>query len=151
MLSDAEFETILQDGTKRIVGDIVWGNDEDHLPAQEFRMGVVSEADWPLTMVGTWQPMRETLSLVLVHGNAGRIVGLCLGFAPHRNPNRELMGDPHKHRWTAEFADREAYEPDDITAPWSSPIEVWQQFCTEVRILHEGSMFPPPDKRELAL
>ena len=69
VLSLTEFETMLNDTTKRIEGDIVWQEDEDHSPCQEFR-------------------------------------------------------------------DKEAYVPDDITAPANDPAAVWIQFCAEAAITH---------------
>ena len=45
-LTDADFASILEDETKRIVDDvIIWREDEDHSPAMEFRVGVESEND----------------------------------------------------------------------------------------------------------
>ena len=41
-LSLTEFETMLNDTTKRIEGDIVWEEDEDHSPCQEFRAEIQS-------------------------------------------------------------------------------------------------------------
>ncbi len=32
----------------------------------------------------------------------------------HRNPDGELIAEPHKHRWTSEQSDRAAYVPTDI-------------------------------------
>ncbi len=151
MLTQSEFEEILSDQSKHILGNISWRKDDEHSPALEFRVQVRSAPAWPLTAHGTWNPARETLSLVLVYRSAGRIVGLCLGFPPHRNPDGKLLGDPHKHRWTAAVGDKEAYEPDDITFGWTDPANVWQQFCAEVHILHEGVMLPPEQQGELTL
>ena len=151
MLSQSEFEEILSDPSKHILGDITWITDDDHSPALEFRVQVRSNPAWPLTAHGTWNPARESLSYVLIHGGTGRVVGLCLGFPPHRNPDGKLMSDPHKHRWTVEARDQEAYEPDDITFGWHDPSNVWQQFCGEMHILHEGALLPPEHQGELTL
>lgn len=59
------------------------------------------------------------------------------------------MKDPHKHRWTEAFGDKDAYEPDDITASWETPSVVWQQFCAEVHILHTGELRTPSQQREM--
>ena len=32
-LTDSEFGAILEDGTKRVIGDLVWEEDVDHSPA----------------------------------------------------------------------------------------------------------------------
>jgi hypothetical protein len=75
MLSQNEFEEIISDLNKRIEGDILWNNDEDHFPAVEFR---------------------------------------------------------------------KAYVPPDITALITEPVTVWQQFCLESSITHNGIMQEPP-------
>ena len=52
MLTDQEFDALLFDEDKVIVGDIAWQVDRSHLPAQEFRVEVKSEAGWPLFIKG---------------------------------------------------------------------------------------------------
>jgi hypothetical protein len=47
-LTNAEFEAILANPSKRIAGDLVWAEDEDHSPSVEFRAEVQSDAGWPL-------------------------------------------------------------------------------------------------------
>ena len=69
--------------------------------------------------------------------------------APH--PNGERVGETHKHRWTAEFRDKQAYVPKDITATWDRPLEVWQQFCAEARIDHRGTLGEPSVQQPLPL
>lgn len=150
MLDDALYQSILLDTTKRVMEDITWSDDEDHSPAQEFRVVVRSANEWPLRVYGTWNPARETLSYVLTYEGAGRIVGLCLGYSGHVNPDGQILSDPHKHRWSEALGDIEAYEPSDITATWNAPVEVWRQFCAEVHILHEGELAEPPQHEERA-
>ncbi len=152
MITQQEFEAILDDGTKRIEGDLRWRNDEDHSPAQEFRVQVFSEPGWPLTVIGWWNPRSGKLSYTMRHDAAGRILGLDLGRrVAHRNPSSERLYGTHKHRWTDRFRDKQAYIPDDITAEWDQPVEVWQQFCSEVRITHLGTMDYPSLQEELPL
>ena len=62
----------------------------------------------------------------------------------HRNPDGNLIGEKHKHRWSDAHRDKQAYVPPDITAPPSDPVLVWSQFCLECRIEHEGTLAPPP-------
>ena len=64
MLTQSEFEEILSDQSKHILGDIKWREDDEHSPALEFRVQVRSAPAWPLTAHGTWNPARETLSFV---------------------------------------------------------------------------------------
>jgi hypothetical protein len=150
MIAQQEFDAILADPSKRIEGDIDWREDADHSPAREFRVELRSDAGWPLVVVGRIKPFAGTLSYVLVHRGAGRIYGLDLG-ADHHNPSCQRVGERHKHRWSEAFRDKEAYVPADITADWDRPVEVWQQFCREANIVHEGRMHPPVVQEELPL
>ncbi len=161
MLTQQEFESLLADDTKRITGDIVWTSDEFHSAAQGFRAGVQSEADWPLFVEGWWNPHSGKLTFTLVHRRARRIVGLDLGDLLHHNPScprkrgRRVACDcphgTHKHRWTEEFKAEWAYKPGDITATWDQPLEVWEQFCAETKIIHWGILHNPEWQAELAL
>lgn len=150
-MSQQEFEAILTDPSKLIVGSIIWRADEDHWPALEFRAPVLSEPRWPLTVMGSWNPKLEKLTYLLRHAAVGRIIGLDLGGPPHVNPSREVLRDTHKHRWTERFRDKEAYVPNDITASWDKPLTVWMQFLEEVEIMHSGGMREPVRGRELGL
>ncbi len=143
MLTDSEFETILNDSSKQVEGDIVWQEDEDHSPVMEFRMEVASEAGWPLFVRGSYNALIQTLSLGLILKTAGRIYGLDLG-KDHHNPQCNQVGEKHKHRWTEQFRDKEAYIPVDIDATASDPISVWEQFCAEANLKHNGKMASPP-------
>ena len=141
-ISQQEFEAILADDTKEIAQDLSWGEDKDHSPAREFRATITSTAGYPLCVVGRYNPMAGKLSYVLIYGGTERIYALDLG-ADHHNPDCNRIGEKHKHRWTEEFRDKQAYVPEDITESWDRPIEVWKQFCTEARIHHTGRMEPP--------
>ena len=138
-----EFEVLITDDTKRIVGDIDWTEDEDHSPAVEFRVEVQSGAGWPLFARGSYNAFAETLSFTLVHRGSGRIYALDLG-KDHHNPSCQNVGEKHKHRWTEAFKDKDAYVPSDITAPVNQPVEVWLQFCAEAKIIHDGVLHQPP-------
>ena len=150
-ITNNEFEAMLADSDKRIEGDLVWRDDEDHSPAVEFRAEVASGAGYPLFVCGRLNRLAGTLSYVLIHRGAGRVYGLDLG-ADHHNPTCDYVGEKHKHRWTEQFADKQAYVPDDITAPLEDPVGVWSQFCAEAAIVHTGQLKePPPQQEELPL
>ncbi len=142
-LSNTEFQTILKDSSKRIEGDIVWEENEDHSPCWVFRAEVLNDSGWPLFISGNHNPLLPRTSYHLIHRQVGRIYGLDHG-KEHRNPGRRLVGQKHKHQWEEATADKLAYEPEDITAPADQPTEVWKQFCAEAAIMHRGSMSPPP-------
>jgi hypothetical protein len=150
-LTDADFEAVLADEAKRIEGDIVWCEDEDHSPALEFRAEVQSRAGWPLFVRGSYNALARTLTYVLILKTTGRVYGLDLG-KDHHNPTCEQVGEKHKHLWSEQFKDREAHAPHDITASSGDPVAVWQQFCAEAKITHAGTMSaPPPVQKELFL
>jgi len=133
---------------KRIAGDIRWVEDQDHSPGREFRVDVECESGHLLQAVGTWNPRVPAVSYCLIHPEAGRVYGLCLGKG-HHNPTCEQVGETHKHRWTEEFRDKQAYRPLDITAPAGDPVAAWDQFCLEARITCDGRMQPPPAHQEV--
>jgi hypothetical protein len=41
--------------------------------------------------------------------------------------------------------------PPDITAPATEPEKVWEEFCQEARINHNGTMVPPAPQLGLIL
>ena len=145
-LSQAEFERLLADPTKRIVGDIVRADDPHHPPARRFRVRVDSGEDWPITVRGWWNPYSKKLTYLLIHATAGRIVGLDLGYDEHTNRDGAVLQGTHKHRWSEESRDANAYSPLDITGEWHQPLDVWRQFCAETRILHRGAIAEPEAK-----
>jgi len=143
VLTNTEFQTILDDSSKRIEGDIVWQEDEDHSPAVEFRAEVASDAGWPIFVRGSFNPLVPALSYMMILKTMGRIYGLDLG-KEHHNPQCPMVGEKHKHRWTEVLRDKEAYVPNDIAAPATDPVEVWKQFCAEANLKHNGTMAAPP-------
>lgn len=142
-LTNTEFETILNDATKRIEGDIAWQEDEDHSPAVEFRAEIASDAGWPLFVRGSYNPLVPAVTYALILKTAGRVYALDLG-KDHHNPECEQVGEKHKHRWTEKFRDKEAYVPMEITAKASDPVAVWAQFCAEAKLAHKGNLASPP-------
>lgn len=141
----------MNDTSKQILGDIQWSEDEDHSPALEFRMEVESAAGYPVFVKGSYNPLIHTLSFVLIHRQFGRVYALDMG-KDHRNPSdHQLVGEKHKHKWTQAYRDKDAYVPDDITSPSDQPLAVWNQFCTEAKLDHRGTMFAPmrgPDRQQ---
>jgi len=150
-ITQVEFEIILADTTKQISQDLKWAPDEDHSPALVFRCEIDSEPGYPLFVCGRYNALAQTTSFSLIHRGTGRIYGLDLG-AEHHNPTCEHVGEKHKHRWTDQYADKLAYEPDDITEPATEPVKVWLQFCAEADIIHSGKLSePPPVQLEIGL
>ncbi len=147
-MTEAEFATILGDTSKTIAGDIDWKDDEDHSPAVEFQVNIDSANGWPLLLRGSYNGLAQTLTFAVIHRGAGRIYALDLG-KDHRNPTGELVGETHKHTWTERFRDKNAYAPPDITAGPDEPLLVWEQFCKEAIIHHNGTLKRPPPTQGL--
>ena len=124
MLLQPEFEELIADTTKQIEVNISWNEDEDHSPAVEFRVEVTSNAGYPLFVKGSYNVLTLKLTYALIHRAVGRIYALDLG-QDHRNPDGNLVGEKHKHRWDERYRDKKAYVPTDITAPVTDPVKVW--------------------------
>ncbi len=142
-MKQQDFEVFLADATKQINKDIIWQPDEDHLPTVEFYVEMDSLTRYPIIVRGSYNSTAQTLTYALIHRRFGRIYALDIG-KDHHNPACFNVGRKHKHRWTEKFRDKEAYEPGDITALVSDPVAVWQQFCKEALLTHNGVMYPPP-------
>lgn len=150
-ISQQEFEAILADDTKRITGNIVWGDDIGHYPAREFRAEIRNDGNYSMFIVGEYIPFSGKLSYSLILRGTGRIYGLDLG-AAHRNPDGEMVrGNKHKNYWKDGYRDRFAYIPEDITATWDQPVEAWHQFCAEANLNHQGIMRRPDEPRYLPI
>lgn len=147
-MNDDEFGEFLADPSKWIDGDLTWEDDADHAPAYEFRAELQSDAAYPVFVRGSYNALVDKLTFVLIHRGAGRIYGLDMG-SDHKNPDGSFVGELHKHRWCEQFRDREAYVPEDISAPASDPVAVWKQFCEEARIDHRGVLSMPMRQGEL--
>lgn len=142
VITDAEFAEILADKTKHVDVDIMWQPDPDHLPAQEFRVPVVSATVNVLHVIGWYQPYSGKLSYKVIRSGTGCIYRLCVD-SPHRNPDRQWLPGTHKHTWTEAHRDHKAYTPLDINATWDDPGSAWKQFCTEFHLEHRGRFRPP--------
>lgn len=97
-------------------------------------------------MRGSYNPLIPAISYVMIMKTAGRVYGLDLG-KDHHNPQCDQVGEKHKHRWSEQFRDKEAYVPHDIEVPASDPTEAWRQFCLEANLTHDGVLRPPPTRQ----
>lgn len=145
MITDAEFQAIIQDTSKRIEGDIIWYPDEDDSLAREFRVSVLTDNIGQFQLDGRYNPYAGTLIFALKRFGTGNIYVLNLGDFVYHNPTGETLTGTHKQHWTEEFKDKHAYIPPDITTEWHEPVRVWIQFCNESKITHNGRMFAPMD------
>ena len=147
-MTRAEFEAILADQTKRIVGDVVWRKPDDgHRQALAFRVDVHNAVDYPLIVNGWYNPLVPSLSIALIHRAVGRIYGLCIG-REHHNPTCSNVGaDVHKHAWSDATRDKHAYRPADISATADTPVLALREFFEEANIRLEGSIAAIPPRQ----
>lgn len=144
MLSQDEFESLINDPNKFITQDILWDDETNHYPSCKFRVDIESDIDYQIMINGHYNPLKKKLTYVIIHKPTGdRIYGLDLG-QNHKNPDGKMVGTLHKHRWQVPYKDKIAYCPSDITAKLHEPVKVWHQFCQEAKIIHLGQMNPPP-------
>ena len=140
--NESDLRAIVADPTKIIDGDIVWQPHPTAPPAFQFSAEITWSGPLSLAIAGWFNPATQKLTFALVARGVGRIYGLDFG-RQHPNPDGELIGEMHKHRWTREHRDRSAYVPTDITAGWSEPVTAWRQFCAEANLAHAGTMVAP--------
>ncbi len=122
-MKQRDFEALLVDPTKQIQENITWEDDEDHSPVVEFRVEVVSQARYPIFVKGSYNVLAQTLTFALIRRSFGRIYELDMG-KDHHNPSCSNVGRKHKHRWTEQLRDKEAYVPEDITKLVTEPVLV---------------------------
>ena len=155
-MTNEEFAAIVTDATKRIEGNIRWGEHPQRAGAQEFRAPIDSDAGYPLFVVGRYNDAMGKLTYAIIHWNEGPIYVLHLGIS-HLNPGssegatRKLLECTHKHYWTEQHRGRLAYQPREITETWECPLEVWHRFCAEARIDHRGNLEPPATQGDFPL
>ncbi|MCS7167307.1 MAG: hypothetical protein RMI91_11440 [Gemmatales bacterium] len=145
-LTEAVVRAIIADTSKLIVGDIDWQLDPDHAPSVEFVRRISSRNNWALVVRGSYNPRIGTLSYAILLKPYGRVYALDMG-RDHHNPDCQRVGEKHKHVWTERYRDRQAYSATDITAPSTDPVAVWQQFCQEACVRHEGVLRPVPSQQ----
>ncbi len=147
-LTQTEFDAIISDASKKIVGDIEWVEDEDHSSSVEFRAEIESANGSPLFVRGSFNRAIGTLTYAIISKLDGRLYALDLG-KDHRNADTgELVGEKHKHRWTEAYKDKIAYVPSDITEPATNPATIWHQFCNEAKLTHDGELRAIPPLQE---
>ncbi len=146
VLTQTEFDEILSDKTKKITENIAWVGDKKDSETVKFRVPVVSDRNYPIFVDGSYNRYLDRLSYKIIHREIGRrIYGLDMG-KDHRNPDDEMIGENHIHKWTEEYEDRKAYSAEEfISSPANQPREVWQEFCREANINFQGVMeeIPP--------
>ena len=146
LFDQTQFREIIADESKQIMEELVWVGDPNREDIYRFRVAVRSRAGWPLCVVGWCNTTARKMSLVLVHGQGGRIVGLDVGpEINHANPDGTIVSGAHLHLWEEEYGDGRAEALAAAAIDWSRPDEAWAYFCAIARIAHHGRFAGPPD------
>lgn len=144
-LSQAEFEAILADDSKRIVGDIVWESAGGHADARRFDVHVSSDAGRDLVVQGYFRPSKRKLALSLIAAGR-RVAGVDFGSnVRHRNLSGTRVTGPHLQFWSEQTGEVEARPLPEAAPDRDQPAEVWAWMCERLGILHLGDMIPPDD------
>lgn len=149
--SEAEFQILIADTSKEILGDITWKKDKTHQGSFIFGTEIISNVKYPIYLKASFNYNRGTLSFSIIYKEVGRIYGLDMGQNHKNKATGKKIGRVHKHRWTDLYKDQDAYAPDDITKPYDDVIGVWREFCLESKIIHKGKMLGLPDNKQLKL
>ena len=142
-LSDAEFEAILADDSKRIVGDVVWSPDPDRAGALRFEAPVIWNDTRSLWISGFYRPSHRKLTYSL-RLDRTRIAGIDFGRnIGHTNRDRNKLIGSHLQWWSESARRAEAY-PIPLDLPdWSLPLAVWERILARFGIVHEGELAEP--------
>ena len=142
-LSQAEFDEILADDSKRIIGDIVWVAVSAHSDAKSFKASVLSNANDNLLVEGCFRPSKRKLGIsLIVVGH--RVAGIDFGSnIRHRNVSGTRFEGAHLQLWSADAGAAEARPLPRGTPGWNQPVEVWLWLCDLLGIVHVGEMLSP--------
>ena len=143
--SENDFQILIRNDSKEILGDITWEKDANHEGSLIFVTEIQSDINYPIYLKGTFNSKRGTLSFSMIHREVGRIYGLDMGQNHKNRATGKKTGRIHKHKWTDLYQDQDTYVPSDITKPYNDVIGVWNEFCLESKITHKGRMLGLPD------
>jgi len=122
-MNQADFEGLLNDTTKRLLGTLRGRVTKTFADGGVSCRGAVRcrLSDF---VKGSYNALAGALSYTLsiadvefTRWTSARTI---------HNPSCTNIGEKHKHRWREPVRDKEAYAPDDITAPPTDPVAVWQ-------------------------
>ena len=145
-LSQEEFEAILADESKRIVGDLIWVAEPGKPGGFKFRAPVRHAGELDMFVAGFERLSTKRLSFALVYDER-RIAGLDLGAVFHTNKDRTRIVGTHLHLWVEQNQETQAYAAPEVTARFDQTMPAWQQFCARLRIVHLGR-FREPQREE---
>ncbi len=141
-LTQNEFEAIIADESKRIVGDVVWAPQLDKPGGFKFRAPVQHAGGAGMFVAGFERLRTQRLSFALVYDER-RIAGLDLGAVSHTNEDGTRIVGAHLHLWDARYQKTQAYAAPEITARLEQTLLAWRQICARLHIVHLGQLHEP--------
>lgn len=142
-LTQEEFDAIIADDSKQIVGDIEWSLDPDRADASRFEVPVLWDDDRPLWVSGFYRPSYRKLTYSL-RLDQTRIAGIDFGRnVGHTNRNRNKLIGPHLQWWSESAGRAEAYPVPSDMPDWNLPLAVWGRILSRLGIVHEGELAEP--------
>ena len=146
-LTQAEFDAILAEDSKRIVGDIVWLVVSGHSDAKWFKASVLSKTNDNLVVEGYFRPSKRKLGISLIVVGE-RVAGIDFGSnIRHRNVSGTRFEGAHLQLWSAAAGAAEAHPLPRGVPGWNQPVEVWEWLCDLLGIVHVGKMLWPNEDK----
>ncbi|MEW6046868.1 MAG: hypothetical protein AB1609_10355 [Bacillota bacterium] len=137
MLSEAEAEALYAERKRLVKIDPDWEASDDYGDLE--LSGVVETESGELLTLNCYLRVDVDPPLFwfdLIYGGTVPIRSLHMD-TPHKNPDGEIVGIPHKHRWNGRHK-RWAYSVPDF--PRHSINEALKEFLRECKIEHEGRL-----------
>lgn len=141
-IDEKEVDAFINHAPKEIPDQVIKWKYNENTKSFEFEVEVKTSPGYIARIVGTHNPRNGKTKFALIL-NEKRIRCLEYGStAKHRNPNGGLVIGLHKHFWTDQFEDREAYVPQGIDT--SDPNKAFISFLKECNIKFTGRISPLP-------
>ncbi len=139
-MTQADVETFLKDETKHIEGDLRWSSHTNNVNYRKFRACIeYRDQSKDLILCGAYCMSKEAIHFAIIYKGVS-IYRLDVG-SNHRHKNSgEYVGELHKHKLRDNDKEDDTYIPDDITSAFPNVLEIWQQFCKECKLRHNGRL-----------
>lgn len=138
-MTQAEFEAIIADLTKRIEGDISWNQDKSGI-VFDFRVKVRSDSGDQLSVKGSYNRKLGKISYTLF--TTDRI------FSVDYDRDHGDAGNFHVHTWDESKRKCIATKATAASEISRDPLRLWKWFCEQAHITHDGVLQSLPPVQE---
>jgi len=129
----AEAERVLA-SAKTIGENVTWRSESSRTPRWRFEATVIGSSPLDvLKLCGFYGRKNWRFTLLMRQAPIRRFD---FQYTDHRNPDRTIISQPHKHLWDDEQGNREVYVPDDIDI--TDVNRAFYDFLTECNIVLVG-------------